>query len=286
MSYQGKRLTLDTGLSCHYLEWQGANPDHTVVLLHGFLEFSGGWIETTNCGLGERYHVIAPDMRGHGDSGRVGAGGYYHFFDYLADLRSLIKEVASERVSIVGHSMGGGIASYYAGSFPEQVERLVVMEGLGLPENTTPVPERIPQWIRGWARARCREPHVYKDLQDAAERLLANDSLLSSERALALAELGTRSVDGGRCFKHDPLHLTMGPMPFLLDVAEQFWRRITCPVLVIDGAESEHRLNASEHDRRVSLIPNAQQLVLPDAGHVMQRHIPELLAKHLVDFIG
>lgn len=286
MPPRSRRIPLATGIDCHVLEWGGADAafDHTVVLVHGFLDLAWGWEETVRAGLGSGRHVLAPDMRGHGDSDRVGAGGYYHFMDYVADLASLIEQLGRERVSLVGHSMGGSIASYYAGSFPERVHRLALLEGLGPPEDDTPLPERAQSWIAAWKRARQREPRIYASLEAAAARLRATDDLLSEQLALRLAERGSVALpDGRRRFKHDPLHLTRGPYPFRLEAAASFWQRIACPVLLVEGARSPF---APLGEQRRRHFPQAERVVLDGAGHMMQRHRPAELARALSDFLS
>ena len=69
-----------------------------MILVHGFLDLAWSWARTVDAGLAEGLHLVAPDMRGHGDSGRFGAGGYYHFADYIADLHELVGQVARERL--------------------------------------------------------------------------------------------------------------------------------------------------------------------------------------------
>src|SRR5690242_11085102 len=86
-----RKLPLATGLSYHLLEW--GEGDHTVVLIHGFLDNAWGWQPMVDAGLAAGLHVVAPDMRGHGDSDWIGPGGYYHFADYLADLHELIDHI-------------------------------------------------------------------------------------------------------------------------------------------------------------------------------------------------
>src|SRR5262249_10524326 len=83
-----KRLRRGTGLHYNVVEWD-APGDHTVLLVHGFLDFAYGFAPLVEAGLEGRFHLVAPDLRGHGDSDRVGAGGYYHFADYIADLHDL-----------------------------------------------------------------------------------------------------------------------------------------------------------------------------------------------------
>ena len=106
-------------------DWAG--PEPTVVLLHGFLEQSAAWDPVARS-LGRR--VVAPNQRGHGRSGHVGDGGWYHFWDYVGDLDQLVEHIGGP-IDLVGHSMGGTVAALYAGTRPDMVRRLVLVEGLG-----------------------------------------------------------------------------------------------------------------------------------------------------------
>jgi pimeloyl-ACP methyl ester carboxylesterase len=282
-----RRVSLATGLDYHVLEWNpGAS--HTLVLIHGFLDLSWGWAPMVEAGrLASRFHIVAPDMRGHGDSDRVGAGGYYHFMDYLADLHSLVERVGAERVSIVGHSMGGSIAAYYAGSYPARVTRLAILEGLGPPEMSTPVPDRVTGWIEAWRTVRDRPARVYADAATAARRLQKHDPLLEPELALFLAEHGTAPApDGGLVFKHDPLHATMGPYPYSVAVAREFWTRISCPVLVVDADQSSFRHAKDEFERRAAAFRQREHRTIEGAAHMMQRHQPAAVAAVLDEFFA
>lgn len=286
------RVPLGTGLTYHLLEWGADDPerDHTVILVHGFLDFAWGWqgIVSAGAGLGSRYHLVAADLRGHGDSDRIGAGGYYHFFDYVADLHEVVKRVRRGRVSLVGHSMGGSVVSYYAGAFPEHVHRLVLLEGLGPPESRLEdFPARIPAWLMAWERVRGKSARRYASITEAASRLRATDPLLTEELALWLAERGTdRQHDGTVAFKHDPLHLTPGPYPFSLALAQELWKKVRCPVLSVHGELTDLDHPPDERARRLAAFKDARELTLPGAGHMMQRHQPEALARLLADFLG
>lgn len=288
-----RRLQLGTGLSYNVLEWGGEDPalTHTVVLCHGFLDYAHTWDDTVAAGLLGRFHLIAPDLRGHGDSDHLGAGGYYHFMDYLADLHEVIGQLGRQRVSLVGHSMGGSVVGYYAGSFPERIHRLALLEGLGPPEAEHVLwPDRVRIWLDAWARVQKLPPRRYRSLEEAAGRLLKTDSRLPRELALRLAEQGTvREPDGTYKFKHDPLHTTPGPYPFTVHTASQFWQRVRCPVLVVDAVESDFHLAPADTARRLAAFSQCASMrteSLPGAGHMMQRHQPAALAKLLADFLA
>ncbi len=271
------------------LEWgrDDAFLDHTVILIHGLLDLSWGWASTVESGLARQFHVVAPDLRGHGDSDRVGLGGYYHFVDYLADLHSLIDLVGRDRVSLVGHSMGGSIASNYAGAYPQSIHRLALLEGIGMVEIPMKSPGTIAGWIAAWKRVSERERTKYSSLRDAATRLRRNDPQLSDEVALELAEKATLEIDGGgRRFKHDPLLATFGPHPFKFDDAKQFWQAIKCPVLLVEGEKSVLRHSDEEKERRHNCFADRRVEIVSHAGHMIQRHEPAALAKLLADFLG
>lgn len=291
-----RKLHLFTGLKYQVLEW-GADDstlDHTVVLVHGFLDSSFSFEALAHAGLDRKYHLVAPDLRGHGDSDRVGAGGYYHFMDYVADLSCVIDQLGRRRVSLVGHSMGGTVAAYFAGVFPDRIYKLALLEGLGPPDNDwKDWPPRIAAWISAWKRRKPSNSAArggnkrYATLQQAAERLSATDEKLTLKEALRLAEVSTlRLADGQYVFKHDPLHLTPSPYLFMVAGAESLWRRIKCPTLIVNGADSEFRLAHEELNRRVACFAAASQVVLPGAGHMMQRHKPRELAQLLDEFLS
>jgi pimeloyl-ACP methyl ester carboxylesterase len=256
-----------------------------VLLLHGFLDNAWTWEALAGSGFAPAANLVAPDWRGHGDSDWIGAGGYYHFLDYVADLAALVAALAPRRLSIVAHSMGGTVASYYAGTFPDRVERLVLIEGLVAPEGLLE-PGRIARWIDGWLGARARRNRGYASLEEASARLRETDPELDEARARRLAERGVRRDAGGQLrFKHDPLHTTRAPYPFTFDAAERFWRAITAPVLLVDGARSPFRLPADEAARRRSAFTDVRQVVIEGTGHSPHRHRPaevgRLIAEHL-----
>ncbi|MFN7135449.1 MAG: alpha/beta fold hydrolase, partial [Myxococcales bacterium] len=262
-----ERSVVANGLKHHVLEWDGGGGT-TLLCLHGFLDLSWGFAPIAPALARAGYHVVAPDLRGHGDTERIGAGGYYHFMDYVFDVAELAPALARERLVLVGHSMGGAISALYAGAFPDRVHRLVVMEGLDVSE--TPVselPERTARWVQTVQAARARAPKVHPGIEAAADRLQANDARLERPLALFLAEKGTRAEGGGRVFKHDPVHLTRGPYAFRLEAVRPFWERIACPTLLLDGAESDFR--SEDRRQRHALFRHAREHTIAGAGHMM-----------------
>ena len=120
-------------------------------------------------------------------------------------------------------------------------------------------------------------------IDDAVKRLRKNDPLLGEDLARRIAEAGTRPVADGITWKHDPLHMTMGPYPFRRDYAEQFWSRITCPTLIIDAKQSQLNLSADERAARRAFFKHHRHVELDGAGHMLQRHQPKALTELLAE---
>ncbi|HEY8553590.1 MAG TPA: alpha/beta hydrolase [Burkholderiales bacterium] len=286
-SYEPRARTIEAnGLRHNVLEWDNAAADTTVVLLHGFLDLAWSF-ERVAERLAARYHVIAPDFRGHGDSEWIGRGGYYYFPDYTADLARLLPPLTRGRVYLVGHSMGGTVATYYTGTFPERVQKLALLEGIG-PPDTKPedAPERMLEHIRTVDEVRAKALKPLPSLAAAAERLRRLYPRLEAAWAERLAEKSTRPAPdgppGSRIWKHDPLHRTRSPVPFNLAQFRAFIARIRCPVLLVNGGESDMAM--ARDPERQRLYPNARVRTLPGAGHMMQLDQPGALADILLEF--
>ncbi len=278
-----RRIPLATGLTYNVLEWDGpVTPagagDLSFVLVHGFADLGYAWSEVAER-LALHGHVIAPDLRGHGDSDWISGGGYYYFMDYVADLDDVIARLARRRVVLVGHSMGGSVSAYYAGMRPDRVTALALLEGLGPPDmSALDGPARTAAWIDSWRTARGKARPM-ASLDEAVRRLRKNDDRLDDARARRLAEVGTRQTSDGVVWKHDPLHRTLGPNAYRLEVAIRYWQRITCPVLIVDGADSQLNLPSDERARRRAQFANHRYVVVEDSGHAIPRHQPARVAE-------
>ena len=284
-----RHKTVDSaGLAIHYLEW-GEPAGEPIVLVHGFLDQAQSWkffVAELIAQTLRPLWIIAPDCRGHGDSGWVGDGGYYHFPDYVFDLDCVIRSIGATRFHLVGHSMGGTISFLYAGAFPERLANLVLIEGVGpLGMEFADAPLRMAGWI-GELHDRGRNHfREYTSIEAGANQLQQTNPRLRKGFAIDLARAGMRQNDKGKwIWKFDPLHRTAAPQPFYTAQALEFFRRIECPVLIVDGHESRQNRRTDKQER-YDAIRHHRMARIARAGHMVHQDNPEELAKTVANFL-
>jgi pimeloyl-ACP methyl ester carboxylesterase len=288
MSEPRDKFVDSQGLPIHCLEW-GEPAGEPLVLVHGYLDMAQGWspfVAALQRELGKPLWIIAPDCRGHGDSGRVGAGGYYYFPDYVLDLDRVVRALGATQFKLIGHSMGGTISFLYTGTFPKRVSRLILIEGIGPPGmKFSDAPLRMEKWItevheRG--RGHFRE---YTSVEAGASQLQQTNPRLNAALALDLARAGMKQNDKGKwVWKFDPLHRTAAPQPFYTEQALEFFRRIECPVLIVEG-EASRQTRRTDRQARYDAIRNHRRVIIDHAGHMVHQDNPAALAEVIATFL-
>jgi pimeloyl-ACP methyl ester carboxylesterase len=212
-----------------------------MILVHGGLDHARSWDWVARA-LREDFHVYALDLRGHGNSAWA-SGALYSVPEHVLDLTGLADIVQGFPINIIGHSLGAIVTLVYAGIYPERVNKLVAIEGVGLPPvrrmQETPPAERVRQWIEKIRGAEQRTPHSYPNLESAVARMKEANSFLSDEVARHLTLHGTNwNADGSITWKFD--NYARLPGPFGMNVAEfsGVLNRIQCPALLFWGRES------------------------------------------------
>lgn len=267
-------------LNFHYLSW--GNSDHPlIVMLHGFLDHSHTF-DLLAAILSDTFHIVAWDARGFGKTDWVHPSGYYHFFEYLYDLSLFLEHFKDKKPVLLGHSMGGMIASLYAAVFPEKVSKIINMEGWFVADsNFAGAPARVRRWIEEVKALKPFKP--LKDLDEAALRLQKNDPLMAPDIARHLAYEGTKFENGGLRWSHDPLHRTRSPQQTYLGQLEAFWQKIECPVLLLKGEQSSPHL--TDFKSRINSFKNNQFKEIKDSGHNLHLHQPEVISRIIRDFL-
>jgi pimeloyl-ACP methyl ester carboxylesterase len=281
-SYFSQRLRL------HYVGW-GNNGAPPLLLVHGGRDHCRNWDWVAQA-LRDDYHIIAPDLRGHGDSQWViGAG--YAMIDYVYDIAQLVHQLKLAPLTIIGHSLGGSISLQYCGIYPENVEKVVAIEGLGPPAEMIAERRgkradlRMREWIEMMRSMAGRSPRRYATIDEAVERMQAANSFLSPDQARHLTMQGAdQNEDGTYTWKFDNYVRAFSPYLFNAEEAHELWQRIRCPTLLIRGTESW----ASDPltDGRAEYFENARVVSIEKAGHWVHHDQLEVFLELVREFLA
>ena len=265
----------------HRAIYRAAGSGPPVVLIHGMVNSSRHW-EPVALRLAADYTVIAPDLIGHGDSARP--RGDYSLGAHAAALRDLLAAIGIDRATVVGHSLGGGVAMQFFWQFPQRTERLALVSSGGLGHDVSPLlrsaalPGASPLlWL-------VAHPRVVSALAEAGERLRARGSgtgvyVQAVARALRpLQGRGARDaflqtlrsvidVRGQRVSARDRLHLLDG-----------------FPTLIVWG-ERDNTIPLAHGREAHAAIPGSRFETLPRAAHFPHLEDPEGLAAVLREFV-
>lgn len=262
-SYFSQRLRL------HYVDWgnEGAPP---LLLIHGGRDHCRNWDWVAQA-LRQDYHIIAPDLRGHGDSQWM-VGGSYGIPEFVYDIAQLLLQTGRLPVTIIAHSLGGMIALQYAGVYPENVAKLISIEGLGpsprlIEEHARQsAEEKMTKWVDFLRKLSARAPRRYPGLEEAFQRMREENPHLSPEQARHLTVHGiNRNEDGTYSWKFDNYVRAFPPYGIPVDEIHRLWGRIACPTLLVRGTESW--ASDPEEDGRLALFKNARLANIEGAGH-------------------
>ena len=281
-TFSSQRLTLS------YAEW-GDPAAPALVLVHGGRDQKRSWDRVAGR-LADRYRVFAHDLRGHGQSDWV-TDGDYGVMDHVYDLASLVDHLGLERFTLMGHSLGGNITLRYAGLFPETIEKLVAIEGLGpsprmLEERKAqPVTQLLRQWIEQRRLLSERQPRVMDNLAAAQARMQGAFSHLPEDLIHHLTKTGIKTnPDGTVTWAYDPAGMGRSPSDIPHTEFVHLWEQITCPTWLVYGATS-WASNPAE-DGRLAPFQNATVSVIEEAGHWLHHDQFDDFMRQLEAFLG
>ena len=283
-------------LRYHIRQWGTPTPGvPPLVMVHGWMDVSASFQFVIDAMAQDRW-VIAPDWRGFGLTDTPHTDNYW-FPDYLADLDFLLDHyVGDQAIHLVGHSMGGHIATLYSGVRPERIAKLVNLEGFGMAA-TRPAqaPGRYAKWmdeLKTLARGEL-DLKPYPSLEGVAQRLMKTNPRLGSDKAHWLAQHWARANDQGewRILGHAAHKITNAQL-FKVDEVMAIYERITAPMLcVVASTDSlvqwwKDQYTLAEFKQRIASVPNLQHAVIDDAGHMLHHDQPDVLARLLEKFLS
>ena len=267
----------------HAMRYRRAGRDGPVlVLIHGITSSSRTW-EPVLDALGRTHRVIAPDLLGHGESAKP--RGDYSLGAYASGVRDLLAVLGHERATVVGHSLGGGIAMQFAYQFPERLDRLVLVSSGGLGRDvsvllraaTLPGAELVlpllctpPARVVGGVAGRLLERTGRRTAHDIEEmaRGIASFSAADTRQAFLHTARAVVGLGGQRVSARDRLYLTAG-VPSLVVWGDRD------PIMPVRHGEEAH-----------AEMPGSRLEVFAGAGHFPHVADPERFAELITRFVA
>ncbi|MCC0177306.1 alpha/beta fold hydrolase [Waterburya agarophytonicola K14] len=266
------------GLKICVCTW-GPEEGPLVLCLHGILEQGAAWSEVAINLAQKGYRVIAPDLRGHGRSDRVGKGGSYNLIDFLGDIDAVVENLAGKAFILVGHSLGSVLGAIFATIRPQRIKNIVLVETI-LPTNnededpTTSLTNQLDYM------ASPPEHPVFPDVKTAAERLRRATPAISLSLAMMLAERITEPCEGGVRWRWEPLLRTRAGIS-LNGIGRSRYlsilKKIKVPITLVYGDKSNFN-RIEDLNKQQEAMPNATKVVV-SGGHNLPLEAPNALAK-------
>jgi pimeloyl-ACP methyl ester carboxylesterase len=269
--FTSRNIGID-GLTFHYVDWGGSGAP--LVMLHGLSGHARTW-DHTAAALSDRYHVLALDQRGHGDSDWAPE---YGLRPMANDVLGWLDALDLGEVTLMGQSMGGLVSFVFAAAHPERVARMVIMD-IG--------PELAPAGSANVTSSLAAND-VFSSADEAfAQARAANprptDSALRHRVTHALRQL----PDGTLTYKYDK-ELRRNPRALFDHTAGELWaawRSVNCPVLLVRAADS-NVLAADTAQRMLAENSNVSFASIPDCGHSITLDRPDGLLEVVAPWLA
>jgi pimeloyl-ACP methyl ester carboxylesterase len=277
----------------HFEEWEialhgrrmiyriaGSGPP--VVLIHGMLNSSHHWHGVARS-LVEHHTVIAPDLIGHGDS--AAPRGDYSLGAHAASIRDLLAAIGVDRATIVGHSLGGGVAMQFFYQFPQRVERLALISSGGLGREVGPMLRAATLPGMSGLLSMTIHPRLLGALWDVGARLRSRGVGTGAYlQAVARALRPLENAESRQAFLQT-LRAVIDTRGQRVSANDRLYLLETIPTLIVWG-ERDHTIPPEHGLAAHRAIPGSIFRTLPKAAHFPNLEDPDGLAAALLEFIA
>lgn len=246
-------------------EW-GDSDKPAVIALHGWLDNAATYDRLAP--LLSEYRIVALDFVGHGFSSHRPEGVRYHLLDHVDDVMGLADALDLDRFILMGHSMGAGVSTMLAGSFPERIEKLVLLEGVG-PISSKPedAPGILRKAVTDMKKSSAKRKPIYETHDEAVEARMKGIGGISREASLSLCSRGLMEVPGGFTWRSDPRVTMSSAMRLTEEMVAAYLVKLAMPTLLITGKQSFFAGNEVFRNR-AALIPDLEHVDLAGNHHL------------------
>jgi 2-(acetamidomethylene)succinate hydrolase len=274
--YETRDVTLASGSRLRYYEWPGEGPK--LILLHGSSGY-GLMFEWTANFLGQRFHVYAPDQRGHGDSDKP--DGTYSAQEYAEDLRQFVQALGIGSAVVGGHSLGGRVSQVFAATHPAECQGVILIGGLHL-SNFFQDRGRMARVLES-ANAMLVSPTEFKSREEALAYIQTNRRADTEESNLHRLEHNMDEVDGVYRFKYDKVRVAQS-LTYQNDNLRPFAPLVSAPVAIMRSTRGSE-LATIEEAREIAKLWRDATVVDVEGDYLLHITGPEALAQAIVSFI-
>jgi pimeloyl-ACP methyl ester carboxylesterase len=272
-----RRIALPT-LSIAAQVW-GDDDAPPLLALHGWLDNAASHTLLAPL-LARRYRVIALDLPGHGLSDHLPAGADYHWPSYVQAVIACADALGLERYALLGHSLGAGVASMVAAATPSRIERLLLIEGLGLlGDDGTDTLQRFRDGMQA-AQRDSKPRRVFSSIEQAL-RARALASGLSAELARPIIERALQPVEGGWRWRSDPRLTRPTPLRIAESQIHTLLRGIAAPTSLLLALPTTPYLPNEPMARRAACVRDIRISHLQGGHHLHLEH-PQAVASWLL----
>jgi len=262
-------------------EW-GSDHGEPVLALHGWLDNAASFDRLAP--LLPEFHLVALDLAGHGRSQHRPPGVSNHFVDWVPEVAAAADALGWSKFSLIGHSMGAGISSLMPAIFPERVQRVVLLEGAGpFAADAAKAPAQLASALADEGKLGDAPVRIFAELE-AAITARARDTELDRETSRLLVERGSKAVDGGFSFTHDPRLKTRSRIRLTESQVLAFLSVISCPVLFVRALQG-WPVPEDLVEARLAVFPDLDRVDIKGGHHVHLTH-PERVAPLITDFFS
>lgn len=238
-------------------DW-GQKDSPTMICLHGWLDNLASFYPLAEK-LSENFHILLIDLPGHGFAGALPEGGHYYIWQNIELLQQLVQQQELTKAHFLGHSMGGVIASLFAGTFSDQVESLILLDSLGpMVDNSFDTPKQLAKAILDGQR-QSSPLRIFPSTQDALNARKKSSPGMTDEALLPIVERNLDETEAGYSWSTDGRLRQTSKVRLTEEQVEGFFREIQAPVQLIIAEQGI--IPKDWLEKRKEYLVNAQQVV-------------------------